>query len=271
MAQDLQNIASLFDYIYLDRQKLAAYAAQFFDDGVLTTLKTSAANSDTNGFNIGAKLYVVEGGGNQSSIVSETLERNYDASWSLPLNVLSALQSNNFIHAGFAGAKIGNLVMTSGRAKLLDVGMLKSMWRVGLNATLSGMPTTTSAHKRARTELKDTWEKIGGIIDNVPRSVQLHLSTDECAVWTTLSQDGMIINPDDLALKYGGKIVGDWHIIGIFDARPEQGEAEEQVEQEEMGLLTGMFGMMDGIRGMVGRPENAYGITPIAIFRKIPT
>ena len=53
-----------------------------------------------------------------------------------------------------------------------------------------------------------------------------------------------MVNLDDLGLRYGSFIDGEWNIVGVI-------------------------GIMDEIRKAAGRPHQAYGITPLVIYRTV--
>jgi hypothetical protein len=90
------------------------------------------------------------------------------------------------------------------------------------------------------------------------------------SLWSSLEEEHLKINSDDITLKHGATFAGQWHVLGILDAKP-----DDEMEQSAIpptagnGLFEGMVGMLSAIRIFLGRPTNAYGITPVAIFRTV--
>lgn len=92
MDQGSQSIASLFDFLYVDRSRLSAFAAQLFNQGVLQSTKTIDSTTGKAGgsLDVGApKVLGINFSGLSES--ASAIEHQFDASWSLPLNVMDRL------------------------------------------------------------------------------------------------------------------------------------------------------------------------------------
>ncbi|MBN6742938.1 hypothetical protein JKG47_21095 [Acidithiobacillus sp. MC6.1] len=214
---------------------------------------------------------VIKAWGSLTSSLSEGLERTFDSSWSVPLDVIGRLQSDGYIKQGFSGATFGDMVIVSGGASLLDIGTIKSLWKPGLEMFSGYLPQSTNAERKNAKEFRDNWGKIGQIIDKLPATVQIQISTaGDGRVWGTLNPDHLHVTPDDITMKYGSTVQGIWYLLGIFDARP---DSEENVPHTDgngsFEFQNAILNMMNAIKDMVGRPKDAYGVTPIAVFRKI--
>jgi hypothetical protein len=250
---------------------LASYSAQLFNDGILTSTKKSAHSQDSKNKSFSGHIGVASATLDDSSAIGEVHERNFDASWTLPLNVIDSLDEHGFIKKDFKKAEIGSIVLVKGSATLLDVGLLKSLWEPALDVFLSLLPDKTTQHRAEKKQMRDQWGKFGRILSQFPLSVQLHLNSEGSKLWASLNQKCMIASSDDIALKYGGRISGECIIIGVLDARPdepEQPDADSDLHDFN-DLFTAMTTMMSSIRDLAGRPSSAYGITPIMVSRVI--
>ena len=266
MAQDFQSIDSLYDFLYLDRSRLSAFMAQVFDDGVLTSVKKTEQTADGihNGVEAGIPK-LLKGASSAQSTNTTSQEMQFDSSWTLPLNVLDGLDQYGFIRRGLTDSRIGQLRLTCGKVSVLDIKLLQNMWTPLLDFFIKQEAAGKSAKQIGA--LKAEYKSIGALIDKLPQSVQMYLTDhDGDQVWMTLSSEFMVINPDDLALKHGGHISGDWYVLGCVDALPEDDSPPPDIGS---ALASSMVEMLNAVRLAAGRPSNHYGMTPILIFRRI--
>ncbi|WP_440216256.1 DUF6414 family protein [Chromobacterium piscinae] len=268
MAQEFQSIDSLFDFLYLDRGRLSAIMAQVFDDGVLLHSKKTESNSDQLSSDGEASLHFLKGKLANTSANTVSQEMQFDASWTLPLNVLDGLSEHGFISEDLAGSRIGQLRLVKGVVSILDITMLKKLWNP-MQEFFVNQFTPPNANSKAKGAARSQFKSMGHVINELPVAPQMHLQeASGLKVWMTLKSDCMVINSDELALKHGGSVPGDWHVLGVIDALPEV-QSSTQVEMDDDSMLGAMSGMLNAIREFVGRPSDSYGITPILIFRKI--
>lgn len=109
------------------------------------------------------------------------------------------------------------------------------------------------------------------LVPTFPHTVQGTISGDE-DVWCSLLPEGLTFDPSDIALKFSDTLPGTWHAIGILDALPDEPPSGEI---QKVDYLSGaaMAKLGDAIAPMIrmflGRPYEAYGITPLLVFREI--
>lgn len=268
MDQDSPNIDYLYDFLYVDKTRMGLYFAQMFDGGVLTGSKTTQQNSETNASNFTGNAGVAKAGMSQNSLILEAIEKQFDTSWSLPLNVIEALDETGFIERKLSSVPTGKIVLIKGTIAVLDIKMMKEMW-APMKDLVVGEAKTTHKNKTELAITRSLYDSIGGVLSKLPECVQLFIKTEEEELaWTTLLPQNLTINPDDLGLKYGANIEGEWHLLGILDARPDNGVSESKMNIN-LDMFTGTMQLMNGIRSSFGRPNSAYGVCPIAIFRAI--
>lgn len=66
-------------------------------------------------------------------------------------------------------------------------------------------------------------------------------------------------------MKYGTALDGIWAVVGIVDAKP--GAPPEPFLTNE--LMNGAISGLAAIRQIVGRPQDHFGLTPLAIYAPI--
>jgi len=97
MAHDSQSTVSLYDYLYIDRERINALTAQLFSSGVLTSVKQSQSDADSDTNQVKFKIPFIEAGISSGEAISRAQERHFDSSWSLPLNLLDKLSETGRI------------------------------------------------------------------------------------------------------------------------------------------------------------------------------
>lgn len=271
MAQDSPNIDSLFDFIYLDRNRLSSYSAQLSDLGTLTSVKSVSNSSDRSIKNLNLGLpKLLEAGTIEEQALAQGLERNFDTWWMLPLNVMGMLQEHDLISTDLENANYGQLVLIEGSIRFVDLRLLRDNWKHIGKVIASAMPDMTASHKRKKQEQAESFGIIADFASTMPHLLSLRMISGEHSTWSTLEPDNMVINPFDLMMKHGSIIAGTWHMIGLLDAKPYDDVSDGIIPSNmgESGIEYVMSEMVGGLRGLMGRNSEAYGITPLAIFRK---
>ncbi|TAL90936.1 MAG: hypothetical protein EPN62_00965 [Candidimonas sp.] len=274
MAQGSPSIDFLYDFLYVDKPRVSSWFAQMFDEGVLTTFKsTSNTTIQASGeASVGIPL-TAKGSLQGSGSATKGNERNYNAEWSLPLTLLDALDENGYIHRSIGAAEIGSLVLVSGNVQLTDITMLQKIWSPAIKIMSANMKVTHQ-NKGDVAKFKELLATFGEIINAMPPESQLYIKDNSGeTVWASLKEDHMIVNASTLALTHGARVQGTWHILAALDAKPDVEVEESVVEALNTGDLGDvMINVLDMVRKIVGRSHDAYAITPILIFRKtIPT
>lgn len=347
MQEDLDSQSgdvALYDFVYLDRRRISLLASQLFKQGLLTSTIERSARQNASNSTLGLSAAIVKGSIDSRASTDESIERQFDATWSVPLDVIDELRAANKIVENISAAEFGQLVTMRGALQLYDIGMLRTMYepmldfimqsaRTQLDAQFAtarelidaGLASAKAAEKHKWREQKRNFEalkkktetdqiqqrdqvsSILALVKLLPHALQATIVGDNYSAWMTLDPQQMVTNPEDFALKHGSSVPGAWRIIGSLDARPEPeaviaplastdaglsgilGSSNEGTLSEEEGSegspsgetaahadgntkdLAGVVQMMrqmhDMIRSQFGRPNNAYGITPIAIYR----
>jgi len=280
MAQEPQNTDSILDFLYVDFNRIKSWIAQLVDDGVQTSHKKLTNSSESSNDEVGgfvesgarASVLVAKAGlkasANAKSSSSEsyasTLEKSFDASWSLPLNFLDLVSEAGLINPSIESASIGSLVLVTGSPVVMDIKFLQDIWAPGI-AYMASQSKVTHKTKHAHSEMTN----LGSFLKVMPPAPQMKIYVENGpTAWATLNNEHMIINTSALALTHGFNISGQWGVLAILDATPDIGMPAPPVRSSS-GLLGGMNDLLVSLRDTMGRPADAYGISPLVIYREV--
>ena len=268
--QDDQEKDSVFDFLYNDTRRVASFLAQFDDSGYLE--KVVQKDAVTKGRKRGFKWSVgggatLAGTGGQGTVAlerspsdegSESLERSYDPLWTNARTLLDFLSERNLIQRDLMLARLGQFVLVSGSLVVLDLPLIKNAWgkstvqkliRAGadqeLRATMSRQQRR-AAGKNAAPETLDGANLLIDLMSILPHSLQGRIFTDIGVVWCNLIDNFVVGQSNDLVLKHGSLIPGQWSVLGILDAFPdnlsvpnEDGKTISDVIAEAAGTVVG--------------------------------
>lgn len=301
MGHDQGEDDSVFDFLYIDSQRIALFLSQFGQYGHLTALTKSATISSTREGGVDVKLAKFEGSEGEQSTLSE----QFSAQWVAPLTFLDEADQRRMIVRGLQDARIGQLVLAEGSLEVRDLTIIKKAFalpamkdHIASQSTLAASNNTRQARRRnerareQRPKKEFSPEQFGlEFLGELPHALHASLRTGHERIWCSLREDSLLVSAADLFLKHGVKISGHWNMLGILDALPDSNqpvtdvdaqsrfdEAQQAIPQGELsGLMTvitqGFGGLIDGIaplaRMFLGRHADAYGLTPLMIFREV--
>lgn len=302
---------SVFDFLYCDSRRIASFLAQFDDSGHLERVvqKESATRNIKRGFDfsVGGGLNLLGQGGSgnigikrgPSDEGTEASERTYDPLWTNALTFMDFADDRGLIHRDISAARIGQIVMIKGHVALFDFSLLRKAWDLpAVRRALTGQQANTEANKGENRHFKRRSAALGqqhkqvaptememaiDLMTIVPHLVQSSVNNEHVAAWSTLREEWMTIPPADLLLKHGASVPGEWGLIGVLDALPDDPEllieslglTNRVVEQALAGSKLNQMGfhfaggLVPPIRQLLGRPAESFGVTPLMIFREI--
>jgi hypothetical protein len=215
----------------------------------------------------------------------EAAERVYDPLWANALTFLDYLEDRNLVERQITRVRIGQFVLASGCLSILDLGTLKGMWDLPSVRKLleagaqneQGMDQNRHERRRQHLERRTTDKdslpptaQIGlDLITRLPHAIQARLTSDETSIWCSLPENNLTVQSSDLALKHGSIIPGVWHMLGILDALPDGSEAAVKPQSLFEPIVNIMEQLAPLTRQLLGRPPQAYGMTPLLIFRAV--
>lgn len=280
MEQESQTIDSLYDFLYIDRERASSLTTQLYGPGVVTTVKQTATDSDKSSKGAGVSLKVLKGNASVEEAISRTQERHFDATWSLPINLLDKLSEAKLINRGLNGERLGNTVLTKGRMRIFDISMLQNaipfISKLFLNERNNNQQKSQKKIKPEDIPIAPgvTIGMVSEFLSIVPNTLQVDFLDDQGnTIWMTINRDFLTINPDDMVLKYGGSIPGEWYVLGLIDALPDSEIGQDDLMPETFFpdnlMKNGLTQMLDGIKEIAGRSNDSYGMTPLLIFRTV--
>jgi hypothetical protein len=283
MAHSQEKVASVYDFMYVDTKRIELLLSQFGTDGVMTELtRATDATSETGG---GFDLKIASM--NQKEGEKSGLTRRFDPRWLTPLTFLREAQG--MIVRDISAARIGQFVLAGGTLSISDLNVLKQLWDVPIvQAAMAQQPMSAndvqlsqmmSRQQRRASERTNKGPQespqlahVKAILDFVkvlPHGVLATFDNDDGhTIWCALRGDSLLMPSSDLMLNHGAVISGKWRVVGILDALSASGDSPSP--KTTANALTNLMNILGPItRNMLGRPDGAYGITPLLIFREI--
>lgn len=268
----------------------------------------SASKGAKRGFKVGAGATVMGTGGNLSfdrspgEYGSEATERTYDPLWTNALEFLKSLAERKLINRNVTGARIGQFVLASGALSITDMPLLRKIWEVPAMkaamvaqfqavlaaqlAQIAGQPqpppqpqpNPAPAPPQAQPQMPLQMQAamapaIMEILTIVPQFLQATIDGQGYSVWCGLADDWLIGTSADFALKHGYEIAGEWALLGIVDALPGALPTAINIPPVAFGVPQNQGpnarNLSVAARTSFGRSAEAYGVTPLLIFRKV--
>lgn len=270
MAQNSQSTESIFDFLYIDTYRINSYYAQLNGFGALSGLKMSDNTITTQLKEATIGVPTVTGGKlSHTDVVTNIGERDYDPSPSMPIDVINRLDELGFIGHALNDNNIGGLVLLEGRLGISDISLLKDMADIMLKQFAedkSKLETNPSKRKKIYDQEIKGNQHISDFLKQIPYSLEARLIADSDEVWMTLNRDEIIGNAYEINFKHGDFLSGNYYVLGVLDAIPNDNYSNSQHQNE---LKTAVSIMLQELKNVMGRPNSCYGVTPVAIFRVI--
>ena len=281
---------SVYDFLYIDAPRLSHFLSQFNQYGSLTGLTRAVSESSSTSGGLNVVAAKVDTGSSQQT----TQTRQFDPQWIAPLSFLDEANRRGMIVRDLQNARIGQLVLVSGDLTLFDLALIKTFWDIeplkalllrALAQSTADEPVASRQDRRRQDRDKGrrgdglSPEAVGiEILKSLPHATLAAIQHDGHNIWTTLKEDSLVVSASDLLLKHGARISGRWNMIGILDAMPDSGADDTSALLADLmvPLSLGSLGEVVGrlapaIRGMLGRPPDAHGMTPLLVFREVST
>jgi len=268
--QEQLDIDCIYDFIYLDSKRLTSYLAQLNDDGVLLSIKKTKhisedqKNIGSAGLNNATKVAT-----EHNETISKNAERHYDSSSTALYSVIDKLDELGFVQREIENTAIGQMLLCSGSISFQDIRMMRDLWEPIMKLSLS---QGSSQNKKGsqRNKQKQEADILKTLLSALPHALLMTLFSQNESLWSSLDEEHLTMNSDDITLKHGSNFAGKWYVLGILDAKPDNKMESLPVSRVVNNeLFDGMVEMASAIRKFLGRPMESYGITPVAIFRTV--
>lgn len=268
MSQENQKETSLYDFFYINTEKIYSYLSQLDNAGLLRSVKRTSSKIDTEGADCSVGLKgILSMSGKDAFQMGEGLEKEFDLSQSIPLATIEVLHENGLIKTEIENANYGQIVLIKGSIKIIDFGVFTNIWEDMMKLHVKTENQAAGRNPKNK-NLPDEYRIPVKMLENMPPFISLKTINGERGYtsWSTMDYKYMVGNPFDFSLKHSTSIKGEWYVLGVLDAKPND-DIEDDIEYGDM--ISGFSGMMEALRGLAGRQDDEYGVSPIAIWRII--
>lgn len=299
--QDERQDDFVLDFLYNDARRVGSFLAQFDSSGHLqrVTQRESASKGRKRGFKVnfsgGATVLGTGGSGGvglergPSEEGTEALEREYDPLWANALTLLDYLDDRGLIQRDVGNARIGQFLIAKGKLAITDLALVRRSMDLPTIKKLVNPPQKASGrnrHERRAAQSAGQGPEMNlqdmamEMLTVLPHTVQGRVYTDDGhAIWSTLDRSVLAIGAEDLFLKHGVAIGGEWSMLGIVDALPgTYGNLDggldimTEIDPENPGgeLIAKLAAAIVPFSKLfLGRPDTSFGMTPLLIFRQV--
>lgn len=270
MAHEPAGTASVFDFLFVDHARVALFNAQFTGMGSMRQIVESESSTGTKSGDVNAAV----ARGRYERSTSQSLEKAYDAQWAEPLSFLDHAQERGLLKPDLASARVGDLVKVKAEIEFLNLASLQKVWSTVAEAGSGG-----GGQKRRRGGggklLANNDAELGlRIFGALDQPMIMVFRAEAGRLWSAVDPANVVGAASSLHWKFGARIDGDWHVVGVVDCPPGQLSWPSQ----EHGPLFGppeapsphpLVAMMSEIGNVIGRPSDCHGITPLVVLREI--
>ncbi|QDH74666.1 hypothetical protein [Brevundimonas sp. M20] len=277
------------DFLYHDPQRIGSFLSQFNADGVLQSLKQTSGSGQTetrsSSGGLGAKAIVnaeLRSSLQTGDSSQAGAERTYDPLWTNARLFLDHIVEHGLIETSLSSARLGRFVLAKGNLQIVDIGLARGAYELdtfkslvrGGNGATSQVKLKHQNRRSQHSEVSSTIDFAFEMLGILPHTIQAVVSSGGRSVWSTLKSDCMAISSSDLVLKHSLDIPGQWSMVGILDALPEDNLPEAPSDivpvMAEHGFGVGLLSLLAPItRQFLGRQASHYGMTPLLIFRDV--
>jgi hypothetical protein len=106
----------------------------------------------------------------------------------------------------------------------------------------------------------------------IPALTYGKIQVGDKVIWCGLNDASLVVPIGELMLKHAVEIAGEWEVLGIIDALPDgfvPPPPAQFFSSNVASIEEFVIGLSRVARGLMGRPGNAYGMTPLMIYRAV--
>lgn len=270
-----QTTKSIYDFIYLDLDRIHSYYAQLMD-GVPNQKTSSNREQKTMAHKLTTgPRDILHYDGRKEDINEESLEQLMDMHHVLPRDMINLLDEHCLISKNLAANNLGKLVMIKGLINFSDFETLTKNSDVAINYLKESFEENGGKiSTKQETDMKNIISVINAYPIGVQATMQVKSSTTQHA-WMALDKKYLTSAHLVSALKHKTLSSEEFMVLGILDAIPDKFIKDESEEMDGFKsslinakpLFDALFSMSASYKELIGRPDAFYGITPISIFR----
>lgn len=274
----MEEATPLLDFLYADHERVASFLAQIYGTGTPKQNEESATKGKKSNRHGGLKLSLLEGGLENERDWGQEVRSTYDPLWSNSRRLIEHIQGYGVTEST---PEVGQLRILSGNLIAYDLSSLTSMMNSDAmeDFIANGIPddqdNSNRSPKAKNAEKKRQAAVIREFIKGLPLGVGFVLVTSEFHFWFSVKREYLSLHDLDIPLKFPVHISGIWNALGVVDAL-----ANDHIDalvpiitRNIDGLIPAMVLNMMQLTGattaMFGRPLQAYGLSPLIVFRRV--
>lgn len=263
----------LYDIIYCDEKRLAPILPQLSEYGLLKDLSVTEgeSRSTTSARGLSGSAGLVSGEAAKDSAIGteSALQSNFDPRW---VNILK-FTNIALRKADRENFRLGKLCLVKGGLHLGDNRSFKALLEVKIFNKMMldevKRDLKESTDSKDNLSAKDTVQLVEQLAETFEHSVHGNVETKNGRFWISLDRDCLIFPAEEIILKFGATIPGEWSVLGIYDSEPDT-FSEEGFKGDGHGTLTEIvMPLAAHMRGLVGKPYGQHSLTPLIIMREI--
>lgn len=265
----------IFDFLYADHEKVASILSQIEDGGAPSETSVRAQRGKDNKAGLSAKLAGIGGDASVNRNLQYEVRQTYDPLWVNSRKLIEhvgALGSSSEIDIGQIRVFDGSLVAFD--QSVLPKLMSSSSMRDFIAAGMDGSQIDGKRNIKAFNENKKEADVIQTYIASLDLGIQFVLNSMGTGFWFNINRNNLYLHEMDIPLKFPVIISGEWKVLGIIDALPNDQFALDHLDEmgaaDHIPAMLGNLGQLIGFTSVLfGRRLDSYGIKPLAIFREI--
>ena len=278
MGRDTTNNSNaLYDFIYIDKNRLYSLVSQLNEKGFLTKQITSHNGSDTSStqkntqsgkaVNFKALVAEVNLGADNSSIQTESstsginIQDFFNTEHIAPSFLINKLIKSDLVTKNL-NSSYGDLMYLSGSISIKDTSIMQKMYEPLSDLIFEGFQQATD-----RSTGVDA-QGVLAMLNSIPHMVNFSICTKMGNAWSTLNKDYFLVDYQDFMLKHGVNLAREWRCLAILDSKPL--DSNEILCPTTIDSLEAIYdSVMPIVQEAFGMSSETYGISPIAIFREL--
>lgn len=278
MGQDTtNNINALYDFIYIDKNRLYSLVSQLNEKGFLTKQITSHNGSDTSStqkntqsgkaVNFKALVAEVNLGADNSSIQTESstsginIQDIFNTEHIAPSFLINKLIKSDLVTKNL-NSSYGDLMYLSGSISIKDTSIMQKMYEPLSDLIFEGFQQATDGSTGVNAQ------GVLAMLNSIPHMVNFSICTKMGNAWSTLNKDYFLVDYQDFMLKHGVNLAREWRCLAILDSKPL--DSNEILCPTTIDSLEAIYdSVMPIVQEAFGMSSETYGISPIAIFREL--
>ena len=256
---DIEPPVGLYDFLYRDLDRIASYYAQMFKGRLISTENNTGQKTSIERT---GKIVVAGSGGEIKNTEEEqnSLKEIIDPHDRATTEVLSFLMEGGYINEDITAASNGSLVIQQGTIVYVEKSIFE-MAIIAFEAVLAAEKKKPKNQQNQETIMLQ--EMLSRFLPKVALPSAFLLSNElNKPIVGTIKENGLQEPIASYYFKHGGDGLSDVYVIGVKEipgtAVSLPSNAFIGIAQEVSKALSSML-----------FPEDAYRVTPLAIFRKL--